>query len=120
MLLDSNIIIYAAEPGYERLLRYIDERQSVVSIISKIEVIGYHKLSVENSRRLVELFAVMSILPLSDAIASRAISLRQLRKMSLGDSLIAATALEHELPLVTANAKDFSWVENIIVINPLE
>ena len=48
MLLDSNIIIYAAEPGYDALRKFIAEHNPVVSIISKVEVLGYHKLSLEN------------------------------------------------------------------------
>jgi predicted nucleic acid-binding protein len=33
--------------------------------------------------------------------------------MSLGDSVIAATALVHELELCTNNQKDFETVENL-------
>jgi predicted nucleic acid-binding protein len=42
-----------------------------------------------------------------------AIGLRQQRKMSLGDALIAATALEHNLTLATHNEGDFSWVPGL-------
>ena len=44
--------------------------------------------------------------------------LRQMKKMSLGDSLVAATCLAHDLTLVTRNAADFSWIENLRVLNP--
>jgi len=39
--------------------------------------------------------------------------------MSLGDAIIAGTALEHGLTLVTANVKDFQWIPNLKVINPV-
>jgi len=39
--------------------------------------------------------------------------------MSLGDSLIAATALLNDLTLVTANISDFRWIDNIKLKNPL-
>jgi len=39
--------------------------------------------------------------------------------MSLGDALIAGTALSHGLPLATHNTKDFAWVEELEVIDPL-
>jgi len=39
--------------------------------------------------------------------------------MSLGDALIGATALIHKYTLVTANTKDFDWIENFNVINPV-
>jgi len=52
MLLDSNIIVYAAEPGYDALKKIIAEHEPVVSVISKVEVLGYHKLSLENRKKL--------------------------------------------------------------------
>jgi len=39
--------------------------------------------------------------------------------MTVGDALIAATCLEHQLPLATANEKDFMWINRLIVHNPL-
>ncbi|WP_027354373.1 hypothetical protein [Desulfosarcina sp. BuS5] len=38
----------------------------------------------------------------------------------LGDAIIAATALIHNLKLATANIKNFKWIENLGIINPLE
>lgn len=52
--------------------------------------------------------------PLASAIESR----RQ-RKMSLGDALIAATALEHRLILATRNVKDFEWITGLKIVNPI-
>lgn len=42
------------------------------------------------------------------------------KKMSLGDSIIAAAALLNGLIVVTRNIKDFIWLENIAVYNPFE
>lgn len=53
-------------------------------------------------------------------IIQKAIELRQTKQMSLGDAVIGATATIHNLPLVTANLKDFKHIENIELINPLE
>jgi predicted nucleic acid-binding protein len=38
--------------------------------------------------------------------------------MKLGDALIAATALLHDLPLVTRNEEDFKHVAGLRVLNP--
>lgn len=120
MLLDSNIVIYSTEPGYESIKKLVAQEESVVSIISKVEVLGYHNFSPENKKKLENLFQILSILPVSELIIEQAINLRQQRKMSLGDALIAATALTHDLKLVTANVKDFNWIENLELINPLD
>jgi predicted nucleic acid-binding protein len=38
--------------------------------------------------------------------------------MSLADSILAATALLHRLPLVTRNEADFTHVAGLEIINP--
>ncbi|MCK5521700.1 MAG: type II toxin-antitoxin system VapC family toxin [Thiomargarita sp.] len=101
------------------ILYGIDQQKSVVSVISKVEVLGYHKLTADNKQKLERLFQVLPILSISDAIIEQAISLRQQHKMSLGDAMIAATALFPDLKLATANVKDFDWIENLEVINPV-
>jgi len=41
------------------------------------------------------------------------------RKLKLGDALIAATALVHDLELVTHNLADFSWITGLRVVDPM-
>jgi predicted nucleic acid-binding protein len=120
MLLDSNIVIYAAEPNYAAAREFIAKHNPSVSVISKVEVLGYHQLSDQNRRKLESIFQFLPILPLSDHIIERAISLRQTKKMSLGDALIAGTAIVHEMDIVTANVKDFKWIDDLEIINPLQ
>lgn len=120
MLLDSNIIIYAAQDEHSNLRRFIAENSPVVSAVSKVEVLGYRHLSDADRLHFEEFFAAATVLPLSDAIIQRAVQLRQLRKMTLGDSLVAATALVHGKKLVTRNAKDFFGIAGLEVINPFD
>jgi predicted nucleic acid-binding protein len=54
----------------------------------------------------------------NDPVIHEAVRLRQTRKMGLADALIAATALVHELPLVTRNTRDFSWIDGLTVVDP--
>lgn len=39
--------------------------------------------------------------------------------MSLGDAIIAATAITEKVSLITANLKDFKNVEELILIDPI-
>ena len=107
MLLDSNIIIYAAEQENEFLREFIAENNPYVSALSYIEVLGYHKLSTEEKTYFEEFFNASQILPISQAVINQAVRLKQLRKMSLGDSIIAGTALVYNLTVITRNVDDF-------------
>jgi predicted nucleic acid-binding protein len=91
MLLDSNIIIYAAKPEYGVLLDFIAKHALAVSAISRVEVLGYHLLNHQDRGNFEDFFAVATILPISESVLSKAIELRQMRKMSLGDALIGGT-----------------------------
>jgi len=55
MLLDSNIVIYSAQPENEFLRRLIAEKVPAVSAVSYVEVLGYHRLA-EAERRYFESF----------------------------------------------------------------
>ena len=44
MLIDSNIIIYAATPEFANLRQFIAENTPVVSAVSYVEVLGFHRL----------------------------------------------------------------------------
>jgi predicted nucleic acid-binding protein len=118
-LLDSNIIIYASLPEHEALRGFLRNCQMAVSVISEVEVLGYHKLNEPEKRFFRTYFDNVQKIPLNSPIIQEAINLRQQRKMSLGDSLIAATALEFSLPLLTRNTTDFSEIEKLEVYNPL-
>jgi hypothetical protein len=44
MLADSNILIYATKPEHSELRQWLIETLPKVSVISKVEILGYHKL----------------------------------------------------------------------------
>ena len=119
MLLDSNIIIYAAQPEHAALRQFITEHAPVVSVISYVEVLGYHRLTAAERTLLEQFFKATEILPLSDNVIQQAIQLRQQRRMSLGDSIVAATALVHDRTLVTHNTDDFRWIPDLRLLDPL-
>ncbi|MBI1288665.1 MAG: PIN domain-containing protein [Flavobacteriales bacterium] len=119
-LLDTNIIIYACRPQHEGLRDLIGQNASVVSVISKIEALGYHKLKMQEKLLLERLFQQFEIIDLTDEIASRAIKLRQKKRLSLGDAIIAATALENDLSLMTHNTVDFRNINELRLHDPIE
>jgi len=119
VLLDSNIIIYATKPEHDALRRLISQNAPSVSVVSYVEVLGYHRLTERDRRCFEDFFVAAPVLQISIDILECATHLRQQRAIGLGDSLIGATALVHELELVTANSDDFQWIAGLRVSNPL-
>lgn len=120
MLIDSNIIIYSAQQQYEPLRRFVAENAPAVSAASVIEVLGYRFLAEDDREAFEEFFDTVTVLPLDDEVVWEAVRLRQLRKLTLGDALIAATALVHDRTLVTRNVQDFNWIPGLNVLNPMD
>lgn len=119
MIIDSNVLIYAAQPEHDVLRQFIREYAPAVSVVSYIEELGYHRLQEAERRLLEKFFRAAEILPLSDPVVEQAVQLRQRRRRSLGDSIVAATALVHGRSLATHNTEDFEWIEELTVLDPL-
>ena len=119
MLIDTNIIIYAAQPRYLALRLFLDSIRRWVSVVSYIEALGYHGITGDAERHLSEFFRDSQMLPLTDDIAQRAIGIRRRRRTGLGDAIIAATAMAHNLTLVTHNVQDFRRVAGLELLDPL-
>lgn len=119
-LLDSNIVIYATLPENEWLRKLLEVEPFVISQISQVEILGYHRLTCDERRDLDDFLAATYIMPLTEAIANRAIALRQQRKFGLADALIAASALEADCELVTRNVDDFCWIPSLRLFNPFK
>ena len=118
MLLDSNIFIYGAKGANPALDAILDRTDLAAASITKIETLGFHRLSSLEQQWLETAFERMTILLLDESVAARAITLRQERKMGLADAIIAATALVHQMPLVTRNTGDFKHLARLKLIDP--
>jgi hypothetical protein len=68
VLLDSNIIIYSAQPEFPQLRALIAAHAPGVSALSSLEVLGYHLLTEEQRQYFEEFFQVVEVLPISDAV----------------------------------------------------
>jgi hypothetical protein len=120
MLLDSNLIIYAAQSEHENLRRFIVQNRPSVSSMTYVEVMDYQQLRSQDRDYFEQVFQTATILPISDAVIKKAFALRARKKMRLSDAIIAATALVHGLTLATRNTKDFSGIAGLSVLNPFD
>lgn len=119
-LLDSNLIIYASRPHHRDLREFVAREVPSVSAISKVETLGYPDLTDAETHFLEAFFDAAKVLEVSQSVIAESIRLPQQRHMSLGDALIAGTALTADHRLATHNTDDFAWIEELEVIDPLD
>ena len=119
-LIDSNLIIYAAQPEHDELRSYVADEAPAVSVVSKVETLGYHDLDTDEKAFLKDFFDAALVLPVSQSTVEEAARLRQKQSMSLGDALIAGTALSRDLRVATHNTDDFDWIDELDVFDALE
>ena len=85
--------------------------------VSYVEVLGYHRLSDSERRHFEAFFTEAQILPLSQPVLDAAVRLRRAKKIKLGDSLVAGTALLYDLTLITRNVDDFIGIDGLTALN---
>lgn len=117
-LLDTNTVIGAASPNNVALATRVVAAPYANSVVTRIEALGFHRISPEDKADLEAFLSGGAQLSLDAEIAEKAVQLRQERRMSLGDSIIAATALIRDLPLWTRNVSDFKHIVGLELRDP--
>ena len=107
IVLDSNLLIYSAQNGFAFLRVLIRDGETYLSAASKLDTLGYSRLSADERTYFENVFNTATVLSITDDIIDKAVELRQQKKMSVGDCIIAATALLNNCELYTKNTKDF-------------
>jgi toxin FitB len=117
-IIDSNLLIYSSQEEYFYLRAIFQKPDVFVSAISKVEVLGFNKLSHSDRVYFEALFRQLPSLGVTEVVIDKATELRQLYKFSLGDAIIAATVLLNNAVLLTRNTSDFMKIKEISVVNP--
>jgi toxin FitB len=110
--------IYACQPGGDWLSPWTTHADSAIASVTRVEALGFPGISPEEETALRDFFQSSPSYPLDDGVIEQAVKLRQQKKMKLGDAIIAATALEYEIPLVTRNEDDFKHIAGLDLRNP--
>lgn len=118
-LFDTNVVIYLLNNRLpQSALNKLSSVIAELSLITKIELLGYHKITLPQ-QQAIENFIVSSILhPITEDIADRSIIIRKHFNIKTPDAIIAATAMEHNLVLLTHNTKDFAKVTGLQIADP--
>jgi len=122
-VVDTNILIYHAAGSaiaHEFLAGLIAAGTFNISIITKIEFLGWHAQTLEGFKKCGRLVGLSSVLAVTQEVADQAIALRRDRNVRLADAIIAATAIVNGFNLATRNIDDFKGLGALEIVNPFQ
>jgi predicted nucleic acid-binding protein len=122
-LIDTNILIYhtkGSQPATDLITNLIAQHSFNISILTKIEFLGWDKHTPDGFKKCKRLIEEANIYPLDENIADKAIELRRKTKIKLADAVIAVTTLLDNLKIVTKNIDDFKGIEGLELVNPFK
>lgn len=112
VLLDTNIIILHLA---DQITLPESSYEFAVSTLTVFELLRFPGVSRYENDNIRTFLNICDQLTVTSTIAERAAFIGRTRRSNSIDLLIAATALEHHLPLITKNVKDFKRVPGLIV-----
>ncbi len=124
VLCDTNILIdyFKGESETASQLEYVGRSRLAISIITASELV-YGALNKQELQQLTKRLAALTILPINREISFRHLELMKTYSLShnltLPDALIAATTLHHNMQLFTRNLKDFRYITDLQLYQPV-
>lgn len=124
-LWDTNIAIYYLQRQFPRdAEKFMDEVVKVshpcISAITEIELLCWRSSTEKDIDVLNRFIKDALVIELEQKIKVKAANIRKDLKIKLPDAIIAATALEYSLTLITRDIRDFGNVSDLVLVNPWE
>jgi predicted nucleic acid-binding protein len=120
VIFDTNIVIYLSKKLLAPEKVFTENIMYSISIISKMELLGYAFNSNLEENYISELIDSLNVVPLNDAVVNMTIAIRKNNRIKLPDAIIYATAQVMNGKLLTNNIADFEKINgNVELFNPL-
>lgn len=113
LLIDTDVFVDHLR-GARRLV-LPPRKTALFSVITRCELLSGRGVEEESIQRLL---APLREIPIDRSTAERAGRLRRHVDIRTPDALIAATALEHKLTLLTKNGRHFQAVPGLRIVSP--
>lgn len=106
-LIDTNIIIHYLE-GEQAAVSFLRTYRGklAISSITWMETLSY-PFSADEEQIVRAFLHELRLIEISSVVMELSVEIRRTKKMKLPDAIIAASAIHHDLILVTRNIKDF-------------
>ena len=102
ILADTNTLIYL-DSGNAEVATLLKGKEIYISFITEIELLGFSGLSRAKLVQLKEMIAGMYIIEMTSLQKQITIELKQKGKLKTPDAIIAAAAIERNIPILTAD-----------------
>jgi predicted nucleic acid-binding protein len=114
LFLDTNIILYLLN-GDQTLAELLNQKQFYISVITELELLAYKGITEEEQEVIESFVDQCKVITINSAIKKETIRVRKTYNTKLPDSIIIATALYLDLPLITSDV-EFKKVEELTLI----
>lgn len=115
LFLDTNIILYLLN-GDDTLALFLNQKQLYISIITELELLGYSEITKKDEEIIRDFLSHCKILPINNTIKEEAVRIRKKYRTKLPDSVIIATCLYLDLPLITSDL-EFKKIDELTLIH---
>jgi predicted nucleic acid-binding protein len=106
VLFDTNTVLRSLKERNiaATLSNAFPEAMRYISVITYIELLSYHKLTLEEESEILRFLSSVTVVSLSDEIVQKTIDFRRKTNRKTPDSIIAATTIELGATLITQDA----------------
>jgi predicted nucleic acid-binding protein len=115
LFLDTNIILYLLN-GDETLAELLNNKQLYISVITELELLAYKGITAKEEKVIKEFVAQCKTITINNAVKQETIRIRKTYNTKLPDSIIIATALYLDFPLITSDI-EFKKVKELTLIH---
>jgi predicted nucleic acid-binding protein len=119
-LIDNNVIsnyfsTLFTDKGMAFIAEVIDQIPNI-SVITEIEALSWVNHA-KKEKIIKEFIQDAKVLGLTPAIVAKCVEIRRTKKLKIPDAIISATAIAHNLTLLTSD-RDFDNIRGLRVMNP--
>ena len=100
-LADTNAVVYLLSGN--NCMKPFLQKTVAVSVISYMELLSFPSITDDEEKRIRQFLSICDLIQIDKQVMEKTIELRRRHKIKLPDAIIAATAIIHNIPLITAD-----------------
>ncbi|MDR0737446.1 MAG: type II toxin-antitoxin system VapC family toxin [Prevotellaceae bacterium] len=120
-LIDNNVISdYFTGQYSDKAMNFVSDIINMtpnISVITVIEALSWHSSEKKYETVIKDFIDNSNVLGLSQKVVERCVQIRRSKKIKTPDAIIAATAIENGLTLISSD-NDFTNIPDLALINP--